>query len=81
MELLLLLIILLLLLPLLWKYGITTTTTATIIIIIIISAVVAEVRSWKPPPLEFVVEHPFLFIIWEKRLNTTLFMGRFSGSE
>jgi serine protease inhibitor len=55
-----------------------------IIIIIIttttISAVAAEARSWRPPPLEFVADHPFLFIIWEKRLNTTLFMGRFCGS-
>ncbi|PNF34040.1 Leukocyte elastase inhibitor C [Cryptotermes secundus] len=45
------------------------------------SAVVAEARSWRPPPLEFVADHPFLFIIWEKRLNTTLFMGRFLGPE
>jgi len=45
------------------------------------SAVTAEARSWRPPPLQFVVDHPFLFIIWQKRLNTTLFMGRFLGPQ
>ncbi|KAJ4439715.1 hypothetical protein ANN_07843 [Periplaneta americana] len=45
------------------------------------SAVVAEARSWRPPPLEYVADHPFVFLIWEKRLNTTLFMGRFSGPQ
>jgi serine protease inhibitor len=50
-------------------------------VIVIISVVVAEARSWRPPAQEFVVDHPFLFIIWEKRLNTTLFMGRFSGPQ
>ena len=46
-----------------------------------ISAVIIELLSWRPPPLQFVVDHPFLFIIWQKRLNTTLFMGRFLGPQ
>jgi len=45
------------------------------------SAVISEARSWRPPPLQFVVDHPFLFIIWQKRLNTTLFMGRYVGPQ
>jgi serpin B len=44
-----------------------------------ITAVVAEGHSQRPPAVEFAVDHPFLFIIWDKILNTSLFMGRYSG--
>jgi serpin B len=46
-----------------------------------ITALVTQGHPRTQPLMEFVVDHPFLFIIWEKRANTLLLMGRFSGPE
>ncbi|KAJ9597389.1 hypothetical protein L9F63_011778 [Diploptera punctata] len=40
------------------------------------TAIVIEARMWRPPPPEFIADHPFMFVIWHKKINTALFMGR-----
>ena len=41
------------------------------------TAAVMMKRSLPTPPRSFIADHPFMFLIWDLRLNAPLFIGRF----